>query len=405
MTGVVIVGAGQAGVQCADSLRQDGYEGAITILSDEPHLPYQRPPLSKAYLLGETDRARILLRPAAFYEQKSITLRSSVRAASIDRGEKRLRLQTGEDLSYDHLVLATGARPRPLPFEGANLDGVCDLRTLDDVDDIAQRLEKTEHVAVIGGGFIGLEFAAVARKLGKQVVVIEAQDRVMARVVPPELSLYFQQLHASNGVEIVTGAQVSALHGSDGIVQQVDIGGGRRIEAGLVVAGIGVIANVELAEDAGVECDNGIVVDEFARTNDPSIYAVGDCACYAHPFVEQRVRLESVQNAGDQARAAASAICGLNDKPYTGIPWFWSDQYEAKLQMAGLSIGCDDHVIRGSLEEGRFSVLHFKGDEFRSIAAVGRAIDYVQGRKLLEQGVSPNKTQAADPDFSLKTLL
>jgi 3-phenylpropionate/trans-cinnamate dioxygenase ferredoxin reductase subunit len=404
MTSVVIIGAGQAGYQCAESLRLEGYEGSITLVGDECWLPYQRPPLSKDYLLGKTDAERIQYRPLAFYEQSNIKLQLETGILSIDLQAKRLLLSNGEDLSYETLVLATGARVRKLTIGGADLDGVCYLRTLGDVDDIGARLEKARQVIVIGAGFIGLEFAAVARKLGKVVQVLEAMDRVMARVVQPELSDFFMQLHNKHGVEIICSSQANELVGKSASVSGVRTRDGRLLAADLVVAGIGVVPNVELAQQAGLSCDNGIVVNEFGQTSNGDIYACGDCTSYKHPFAGQAVRLESVQNAGDQARAVAAKIAG-KDKPYTAIPWFWSDQYDVKLQMAGLTLGCDRHVVRGDLDGGSFSLLHFKGDHLRAVEAVNQPRDYIVGRMLLEKNISPTKEQAADSRFDLKSLL
>jgi 3-phenylpropionate/trans-cinnamate dioxygenase ferredoxin reductase subunit len=404
MAGVVIVGAGQAGYNCAESLRQLGYDGDITLIGDERSLPYQRPPLSKSYLLGETDAERLLYRPAAFYQQSRIAVRLGTRASAIERAEKRLVLATGERLGYDALVLATGARVRRLALPGADLDGLCYLRTIDDIDDIARRLAASQRVVVIGAGFIGLEFAAVAAKRGRQVTVLEAAERVMARILPPVLSDFFAQLHRAHGVEVVTAASVAQIEGETGRVNGVRLQDGRRFPADLVIAGIGVLPNVELAEASGLACANGILVDADCRTGDPAIYAIGDCAAYAHPFAGRPIRLESVQNAGDEARAAAGHICG-QPRPYTQVPWFWSDQYETKLQMAGLALDCDRHVVRGDPSSGKFSVWHFRGDTLRAVSAIGRALDYIHGRKLLEAGISPTPGQAANEAFVLKSLL
>lgn len=404
MTGVVIVGAGQAGYQCAESLRLEGYEGKITLIGDEPHIPYQRPPLSKDYLLGKTDAERIQYRPMEFYEQSPVELLLDVRVQSLDPGAKSLVLSNGETLFYEALILATGARVRKLEIPGASLAGVFYLRTLKDVDDIGARLETAERVIVIGAGFIGLEFASVARKLGKQVQVLEAMDRVMARVVEPELSEFFTQLHKGHGVEIICGAQADELVGENGEITGVKTLDGRLLAADLVVVGIGVHPNQELAADAGLAVGNGIIVDEFGQTSNVDIYACGDCASYEHPFAGQAVRLESVQNAGDQARAVAAKITG-KDKPYVAVPWFWSDQYDVKLQMAGLTIGCDSHVVRGDISSGHFSLFHYKKNRLRAVEAISAPRDYIVGRMLLEKDILPTKQQAADVDFNLKSLM
>ncbi len=404
MTGVVIIGAGQAGYQCAESLRLEGYEGAITLVGEEPHLPYQRPPLSKDYLLGKTDAERILYRPREFYTQSPVTLERSMRAQSIDPAQKSVQLADGRALSYEALILATGARVRTLPVPGEALDGVCYLRTLDDVDDIGARLETVQNVVVIGAGFIGLEFASVARKLEKKVTVLEAMERVMARVVEPELSRFFTDLHEGHSVDILIGEQVTEVLGKEGRVSGVKTASGHVLDAELVVVGIGVLPNQELAEQADISCGNGIIVNEFGQTSVADIYACGDCASYEHPFAGRAVRLESVQNAGDQARAVAAKIAG-KDKPYSSVPWFWSDQYDVKMQMAGLTVGCDSHVVRGDLTSGSFSLWHYQKDRLRAVEAISAPRDYVVGRMLLEKKKNPTPAQATDLEFNLKALL
>ncbi|MCP4934276.1 MAG: FAD-dependent oxidoreductase [bacterium] len=404
MVGVVIVGAGQAGYQCAESLRLEGYGGAITLVGDEPLLPYQRPPLSKDYLLGKTDAERIQYRPKAFYEQSPVTLLLDTSAVAINADANSLALSNGQTLVYDALILATGARVRKLSIKGSELDGVCYLRTLKDVDDIGERLKSARHVMVIGAGFIGLEFAAVASMLGKSVQVLETMDRVMARVVEPELSNFFTQLHESHGVEIICNAQADELIGVGGHVSGVKTADGRLLQADLVVIGIGVVPNLELAEVAGLLCGNGIIVNEFGQTSIANIYACGDCASYQHPFVAQAIRLESVQNAGDQARAVAAKVAG-KDKPYGAVPWFWSDQYDVKLQMAGLTLGCDAFIVRGDISSGSFSLMHFKQGRLRAVEAINQPRDYIVGRKLLEKDLSPTMGQAVDSSFNLKSLL
>ncbi|PLX37680.1 MAG: pyridine nucleotide-disulfide oxidoreductase [Hyphomicrobiales bacterium] len=404
MVGVVIVGAGQAGFQCADSLRQEGYEGPITLIGEESHPPYQRPPLSKAYLLGDSDAERLKFRADDFYGQNGIDLKLSTGVAAFDRAAKTVALGDGSGLAYDHLVLATGARVRQIPVPGADLDGVFYLKTLADIDRIERRLADAEHVAVVGAGFIGLEFAAVASKLGKKATVFEAMDRVLARVAPPMLSEFYAGVHQAHGVDIRCGAGVAEFAGKDGRIEAVVLADGGEVRCDLVVVGIGVIPNVELAEAAGIHCDNGIVVDDHGRTSDPAVYSAGDCAAYEHPFADARIRLESVQNAADQARSVAAAIVG-KQKPYDAVPWFWSDQFDLKLQMAGLSQGSDQQVLRGDMESQRFSIFHFRDGTFRAIDAVNKGADYIMARKLLAAGAGPTPDQAADPDFPLKSLL
>lgn len=401
---VVILGGGQAGWQTAESLRQEGWTGAIALIGEENRLPYQRPPLSKAYLLGEIDLPRLMFRAPQWYADHDITVRTGVRATAIDRAARTVALDDGAYVAYDHLVLALGARPRPLPVAGAGLAGVHHLKTIDHITAIESELAAVEDVAVIGAGFIGLEFAAVARKLGKRVTVLEAAPRVMARAVCPELSAFFADAHRGHGVDLRLGAGVAALRGG-ARVAAVELADGSTVPAGLVVVGVGVVPEIELAAAAGLECDNGIVVDAHCRTSDPRVFAAGDCAATRHPFADGGlIRLESVQNAADQGRIVAASIAGT-PKAYDAPPWFWSDQYDLKLQMVGLRQGCDLTVTRGDMASGKFSLFHFRADVLRSVDSVNRAADHIQGRKLLAAGASPTPAQAADPDFKLAGLL
>jgi 3-phenylpropionate/trans-cinnamate dioxygenase ferredoxin reductase component len=402
--GVVIIGAGQAALECAASLRKGGYAGSIVMLGEEPHLPYQRPPLSKAYLLGDMDAPRLLFRNLDYFEANNIVLTTSAHVDEIDRESLTVTDEQGLVYHYTDLVIATGARVRPLPVQGSDLAGVYYLRTLDDVDRIEAAMAGVQNVAVIGAGFIGLEFAAVANKLGKTVTVIEAADRVMGRAVSEEISRYFEELHRSHGVTVMTGTGVAALEGVNGKLDGVLLANGDVVKTELALVGIGVIPNTELAQASGLECNNGIVVDELGRTSDPNIYAAGDCVVYAHPFAGVPVRLESVQNAIDQAKAVASAICGM-PTAYHAIPWFWSDQYDIKLQMAGLTMGTDTHILRGSMADNKFSIFHFRDGVLRGVDSVNKAADHVMARKLLAAGISPTLEQAADDGFALKSLV
>ncbi len=404
MAGVIIIGAGQAGFQVADSLRQHGFGGTITLVGEEPNHPYQRPPLSKAYLLGDSEAERLKFRADDFYEKHAIDLKLSTTATAIDPEDKTVTLAGGAVLTYDALVLATGARVRRIPVPGADLAGVHYLKTLQDIDRIEAELADVESVSVVGAGFIGLEFAAVASKLGKTVTVFEALGRVLARVSPPVISDYYTRIHEAHGVRIMTNAGVAEFTGTDGHISGIKLADGEEIACDLAVIGIGVLPNVELAADAGLTCDNGIVVDACGRTSDPAIFAAGDCACYENPFADGRIRLESVQNACDQGRAVAAAIAG-KDEPYVAVPWFWSDQYDLKLQIAGLSQGCDQFVVRGDMETNRFSVFHFREGVFRALDAVNKGADYLMARKLLAAGKGPTPEQAADSEFPLKSLL
>ncbi len=403
MAGVVIIGAGQAGYKCSSDLRDAGYEKSIIIIGDESHYPYQRPPLSKAYMLGEMDAERLKFRSDDFYGDHNIELRRKVSALSIDRAEKKLQLSTGEALGYEQLVICSGARLRKVNVPGAELEGVFGLKTIDDADAIAKKLDSARCVVVIGGGFIGLEFAAVAARLGKQVTVLEAADRVMARVVVPELSQYFQQLHKSHNVNIICNAQVSRIIANGDMVSAVATGNGDEFAADLVVVGIGVIANAQLAEAAGLKCDNGIEVDNYCRTSDKNIFAAGDCTRFVHPFGGGKMGLESVQNAIDQARIAAANILGKNIS-YSAIPWFWSDQYDVKLQMVGLSAGCDLQIRRGEKAD-KFAIFHYRDEKLRAIDCINNAGIALLGRRLLAAGTSPTPQQAQDVNFNLKSLM
>jgi 3-phenylpropionate/trans-cinnamate dioxygenase ferredoxin reductase subunit len=403
-SGVVIVGGGQAGFQAAASLRSGGYAEPIRIVAAEPHQPYQRPPLSKSLLLGKTDGPPLFYRQPGFYQAQAIELMLGETAAAIDVAARRMTLASGSQLPYDALLLATGARVRLLPVEGAELEGVLYLRTLAEAELLRAKLLTSERLVVIGGGFIGLEVAAAARMLGLTVSVVEVADRLMGRVVAPVVSEHFQRLHRERGVEVLLGARLRHLEGEAGRVRAVVMQDGSRLPADLVVVGVGVLPNLELAAAAGLPCGNGIIVDERARTADPGVLAAGDCALHPNRFARGPIRLESVQNAVDQARTAAATILGL-DQPYDTPPWFWTDQYDAKLQMVGISLGHDTSVLRGHPESGRFSVFYFAGETLLAIDSVNRPGDHLAGRKLLATGRSITPAQAADESFDLKAAL
>jgi 3-phenylpropionate/trans-cinnamate dioxygenase ferredoxin reductase subunit len=398
---VVIVGGGQAGFQVASALRGKKFAGPITILAEEPVLPYQRPPLSKEYLKGEVAEHQVLLRPHEFYATRNIEIRLGTRVVAIDRGKERVALANGETLAYDSLVLATGARVRPLPVPGTELAGVVYLRTLADSTALKPLLAAARNVVVIGGGFIGLECASVSATLGRNTTVLEAADRLMGRVVSPVLSAYYHDLHHSRGVDVRLGAAVTELHGIDGHVAKVRSADGSDLPADLVIIGIGIVPNDDLAAAAGLPCDRGIVVDATLRTADPSIYAIGDCAAFPHPMARVLVRLESVQNAVDQGKTVADAILG-EAKPYTAVPWFWSDQYDAHLQIAGLCQNYDETVTLGEVAAGQFSVLYFRDGALIAIDSVNKAADHIAGRKLFAAGKIVTPTQAREPSFDLK---
>jgi 3-phenylpropionate/trans-cinnamate dioxygenase ferredoxin reductase subunit len=397
---IVIIGAGQAAAQAVATLTSEGLTDSITIIGDEPYPPYQRPPLSKAYMAGDFVRERLFLKPDAFYADSGCELRLGVAATAIDRSAKTVTLSDGSSIAYDRLLLTTGARVRKLPVPGAELSHVYYLRGIDDSDALRRHLTPGAKLVVVGGGYIGLEVAAVARKHGLQVTVIEALDRLMARTASPPISGFYLELHRSAGVEIQLNTGAIAFEG-DAAVQGVRTDQGV-VPADFVVAGIGVMPNCELALEAGIACDNGIVVDEFGRTSDADIFAAGDCT--NHPsFYGHRVRLESVQNAIDQAKHAALAML---DKaaPYSEVPWFWSDQYDIKLQIAGLVRSNDVAVVRGNPSSRKFSVFHLRDGVVIGVEAVNAAPDYIVGRKLIAAHARIAPERLGDTSIPAKQL-
>ena len=401
---VVIVGNGHAGLHTAVSLRDGGFDGRLVLIGDEPDLPYQRPPLSKAYLDEAADASSLAFRNAGFYGSQRIELLTGSRVTAIDRSARRVRVGDG-DLAYDHLVLATGARDRPLPIPGGDLDGVFRLRTRADADRLRPRLYAAGDIVIIGAGFIGLEFAAVATKRGARVHVIELARRPMARAVTPEMSEFFHAAHAATGTRMRFGASVARLHGPSGRVTAVETTDGLILPADLVLAGIGVLPNVELASAAGLDVGNGIAVDGTLLTSDPAISAIGDCALFPCAFAAgDPVRLESVQNAVDQARCVASRLLG-RPSPYRAVPWFWSEQGKLRLQIAGLALGHDTIALRGTMEGGSFSLFAFKAGRLIAVESVNRPADHMIGRKLLAEAAPITPAQAADGDFDLRAAL
>ncbi|MBV8921897.1 NAD(P)/FAD-dependent oxidoreductase [Bradyrhizobium sp.] len=400
---VVIVGAGHAGFQVAASLRQLGFASPVYLVNDEGHLPYQRPPLSKAYLKGTGGPDTLMFRPGKFFHDQTIELVAG-RAVTIDRAGRKLKLASGDQLDYGHLVLATGARNRLIDLPNANLPDVRYLRILDDSEDLRSRLGSKTRVVVIGAGFIGLEFAATARIKGLEVDVLELAGRVMARAVTAEVSEYFQARHAAAGVRIHLGVQATAIEADGDKVTGISLSDGRHIPADLVVVGVGVLPNVELAANAGLPVASGIIVSERLLTADPHISAIGDCALFASPRFGGSLRLESVQNATDHARCVAARLAG-DDKPYDGHPWFWSDQGDDKLQIAGLTTGYDRVVLRGDPSRKAFSAFCYRGEQLVGIESVNRAGEHMFGRRLFAAGGSITPEQAADPSFDLKKAL
>src|SRR5271169_5848596 len=400
---VLIIGAGHAGFQLAASLRQNGFAERIALVNDEGHLPYQRPPLSKAYLKGTGGPDSLMFRPQKFFDDQKIELMAD-HAVAIDRAARKLKLASGAALDYGHLILATGARNRLLDIPNAKLPNVRYLRILDDSEDLRARIAAGKRVVVIGAGFIGLEFAATARIKGLEVDVLELASRVMARAVTAEISEYFQTRHAAAGVRIHLGVQATAIEASGDKVTGVSLSDGRHIPADLVVVGVGVLPNVELAAEAGLPVASGIIVNEHLLTADPNISAIGDCALFESPRFGGSLRLESVQNATDHARCVAARLTG-DAKTYDGQPWFWSDQGDDKLQIAGLTTGYDQVVLRGNREARSFSAFCYKSGQLVGIESVNRAADHVFGRKILGMNRSIGPEQAADMSFDLKAAL
>jgi 3-phenylpropionate/trans-cinnamate dioxygenase ferredoxin reductase component len=399
---VVIVGAGHGGFQLAASLRQNGFDGEIVLIGDEPQLPYQRPPLSKDYLAGKIGLDLLLMRPASFYADQRIESLSGAAVREIDRAGNAIQFADGKRLSYDHLVLATGARNRVPPLPGIELDGVCYLRNLAETEALKERLAASRHAIVIGAGFIGLEFAAIARSKGVPVHVVELVDRVMARVVCSDTSAYFAEAHRKTGVEFSFGARIERLGGEGGRVTHAVLSDGRSLPADLVVISIGVVPNEELAAAAGLAVENGVVVDAQLLTADPAISAIGDCTAFpSRHSLKNPVRLEAVQNAADHARCVASRLVG---KPhaYEALPWFWSEQGALRLQIAGLTTGFQQVVLRGDYESGEYSAFCYAGDKLLGIESVNKPADHAFARRLLAAGRSVTPAQAADSSFDLR---
>jgi 3-phenylpropionate/trans-cinnamate dioxygenase ferredoxin reductase subunit len=399
----VIIGAGQAGSDVAMSLRQLKHEGRIVLLGDEAAVPYRRPPLSKDFLSGEIPEDKLYIRPRDAYARHNVELITGKRAVAIDRKAHTVQLSDGSALEYGKLVLATGGRPRLLPLAGADKPNVHYIRTLEDINRLKEQFQPGRRLVIIGGGYIGLEAAAVGAKKSLSITLVEALPRLLARVAGTDLSGFYEQVHRAHGVDIRLGAGVIALEGGNK-VETVVLQDGSRIGADLVIVGIGLIPNTELAEQAGLDCDNGILVDLYARTSDPDIVAAGDCTNHENGFLGRRIRLESVPNATEQGRVAAATLCG-QQTPYTAVPWFWSDQYDLKLQTAGVSQGHDQVVLRGTTDGNSFVVFYLKAGVVIALDAVNRPRDYVLGKKMVAERLSPAAASLADESVELKTLL
>ena len=400
---IVIVGGGQAAAQAILTLRQKKFDGRITLVGEEELPPYQRPPLSKKYLAGELERERLFLRPLAFYEKNGVEMRLGVRAEEIEPDRRRVRLDDGLSLDYDGLLLATGSRVRRLKIPGSDLPGIHYVRNVADVDRISEAVKPGNRLVVAGAGYIGLEVAAVAATKGLKVTILEAVDRVMARVVCPEVSRFYFDYHTRSGVDIRCGKMIDGFIGN-GHVEAVSAADGERFPCDLAIVGIGIEPVVEPASGAGLTCDNGIRVDEFARTDDEAIVAAGDCTNHPSRRYGHRVRLESVQNAIDQAKVAAASLLG-EDQPYDTVPWFWSDQYDLKLQIAGLSQNHDRVVLRGDPSANSFSAFYLRDGVLLAVDAVNSPREFMLGKRLIMQRAAPAPELLADSESDLMELL
>ena len=401
---VLIVGAGHGGAQVAIMLRTQKFEGSIALIGDEPELPYERPPLSKEYFAGEKEFERIQLRPAKYWDEREVTMLLGKRVVSVDPAAHNVVTEDGETIGYGKLVWATGGSPRMLPIPGGDLPGVQGVRTRADADAMKAASETAGQIVVVGGGYIGLEAAAVLRKAGKRVILLEALDRVLARVAGNELSRFYEREHREHGVDLRLGVCVDAIEGETHVTG-VRLAGGEVIPADLVIVGVGIVPAVEPLIAAGAEGGNGVLVDSLCKTSLPDIYAIGDCAAHENHFAEGvMIRLESVQNANDQANVVAKGIIG-DEAPYHAIPWFWSNQYDLKLQTAGLSTGHDRAVMRGDPENRSFSVIYLKDGRVIAIDCVNATRDYVQGRMIVTAGLHATPEQLADAETPLKELL
>lgn len=401
---ILIVGAGQAAIQAIDTLRRKGFTGQLTLVGEEPWLPYQRPPLSKKFLSGAMEREKLLIRPQTFYADHHVQTHLGRRAVEIDRRAQSVRLDDGTTVGYDKLLLATGSSPRHLPVPGANLSGVHLLRNITDVDSIRGDLTGSRKLVIIGAGYIGLEVAATAREMGLEVTLLEQTDRVLSRVTAPEISAFYEAEHRKRGVQVICHTQVSALEGSQGRVRKVVCEDGSAHDADVVLVGIGVGPRDDLAQAAGLDCQNGIVVDQHCRTSDPNIYAAGDCTSHPSIHYGRHVRLESVDNAFEQASSAALNLLGT-PTPHDKVPWFWSDQYDLKMIIVGLSQGYDEAVLRGSPNSRSFSVCYLRAGELIAVDTVNAPKDQMAARKLVAARARPDRAKLSEPSQPLKDCL
>lgn len=399
---LLVIGASYAGLAIAAAAREAGFAGSIALAGDEAELPYQRPPLSKGFLLGKAG-AHLPLKAASFFAEAGISFLPLRHAVMLDREARQVHFADGSVLGYGQLALATGARAAVLRCEGADLDGVVSLRSLDDAQALSARLSAAQAIVIIGGGFIGLEVASAAVTLGKQVTVVEAGPRLIGHAVAPEISAYMQGVHERHGVALRLDTRVERIEGEGGKVTAVLCADGARLPCDLVLAAVGAVPHVELAAAAGIAMEDGIAVDAFGRTSDPLIFAAGDCTSHPNVHARRRLRLSSVQNANDQGRATGCAIAG-RPEPYAAVPWFWSDQYDVKMQMVGLGVPGGQAVLRGSPAEGRFSLFRYDGPRLVAIESINRPADHMMGRRLIAAGLSPTPEQAADPAFDLRSL-
>lgn len=398
----IVIGAGHAGGFAVAALRQGGFEGEIVLFGEEPHLPYQRPPLSKQYLVGDWERHRVYLRKPEFYQQSDVRLELGTPVAAIDCDNRKIITAADAEFEYDELLLTLGSRPRILPLPGSDLEGVQYLRTIDDVEAIRAQMTPGNSLVIVGGGYIGLEVASAGIKAGLQVTVLEMEARILQRVTTPEMSAFYAEVHAEHGVTLKVNARVTGFEGN-GKVARVSCEDGTSIAADLVIIGAGIVPNVELAAAAGVQCDNGILVDQHCRTSDEHVYAAGDCTNHPSRFLGRRVRLESVPNATDQARVAAANMGG-DPKIHDAVPWFWSDQYDLKLQMVGFSSDGDAQVLRGRMEDREFAMFYLKQGRLVAADAVNCPRDFLVYKRLVAEGAEISPDTLSDASIPAKEL-